>query len=732
MYRFLNFSTEKNTFSSSYRSIISALGNNINRAEQSKIKEAFRILISISEKNTNNTHIQESIDKAKIAINELYLGYSSIISILLYDSYKLKLISKIELKDKFAPQIINILEDLVLLETIDTKNSQKQAENFIQLLLTSVSDVRAILIKLVDRVYKIRRLNEYAEPEKIKIAKECYYLYVQIAHRLGLYKLKNEIEDIAFSYIYPDEYASINELLKNTSSEYNEFISTFLEPIHKELLSQKIDYEITWRTKTAHSIWMKMKKQNVEFDQIFDIFAIRIILKSVLKDEKAACWQTYSIITNIYEPNAKRLRDWISLPKENAYESLHITVKSPSNKWVEIQIRTQRMNEQAEKGLAAHWKYKGGKTAQWFENWLVTIRELFEDPNSQLRDLTATNTSTIKPDEIFVFTPHGDLVKLKNGSTALDMAFSLHSDLGARCSGAKVNGKIVSLKHLLANGDQVSLLTSKKQKPKIDWLSFVKTNKAKNKIKRMLKEDEHLEAERGKEIIKRKFRNWKLPFNDSTINFLINHYKFNNALELYSKVANEELDALKLKELIKSQKEKEKKLSEPLIKPKSSKQIDDQDLKKSISIEGAIIKDLNFSYAKCCSPIPGDLISGFITIHKGISIHKQKCPNALHMHKNLAYRQVNVYWTKSQSELNFEVILKITGKDDMAMISKITDVVSKEFNIHINAFNVHTHKIKFEGILLLNVSDTSQLNSLLGRIKAIKGIEKAVRINSLD
>ena len=732
MARLFHSKPDRSVIPKSYKSLISGFGDQINRKEQLKLKEAFRILLNWIEtppRENSNQLIKKSIDTALIALNEMYLRYPSICSLLLYEGYKSKLINRQSIQKTFDISVLQIMDDLLLIDQMDTKRIQNQSENFMKLMLTSVKDVRAILIKLAERIFIMRNLQDYPAAELLSISNETYFLYVQIAHRLGFHSIKNELEDTAFKCIHPVEYRSIDKKLHSSLAERKQFVDSFLMPVHAALKGLNCAYDIQWRTKSVHSIWLKMQKQNVDFEQVYDIFAIRILLKSKPKAEKADCWHAYSIVTNIYKPNPKRLRDWISKPRESGYESLHITVLGPESKWVEIQIRSTRMDELAEKGMAAHWKYKGIKTDTWVENWLKRIRDLFENPNVKLRDLTADPSAKTAIDEIFVFTPAGDLRKLKRGSTVLDLAFDLHTEVGASCSGAKINGRIVTLKQELQNGDRVEILTSKKQKPKRDWLKFVFTSKAKNKIKRWLSEEENLESEQGKAIIKRKFRNWKIPYNDATINFIINHFKFKNALEFYSKIAKKELEPLRLKELIRSQKENEKQLNKPMRVLKEGKAVNKNELNEIIEVEEDHIRNINMTYAKCCSPIPGDPIFGFITIHRGITVHKQKCPNAVQMRKNYDYRQIHVKWTQNQQNLSFEVNIRITGNDEKGLVNRITEIISNELKLNIQSIQIKSKNVKFEGILNVNIQNTDQLNMLLKKLRQTKGVEKAVRID---
>jgi guanosine-3',5'-bis(diphosphate) 3'-pyrophosphohydrolase len=716
-----------------YKNILSELAPKLSRREQNAIKD---ICLNYFEKSLEEQE-DNSPDSAyyyyqatHIAIRELNLGYTSVLSILLIYALDKGFIDQKTLQSKYGQDVSTIISDIKKIRQLDLQKLRQQPENFIQLLMTLVDDVRSILIVLVYMIQEIRLMDDLKHEEKQKIAETAYYLYAQIAHRLGLYNIKNELENKAFSVLYADEYHFIESTLDTILADRDEYIETFLSPVKEGLDTFSFDYDIKWRTKSIHSIWKKMQKQHLSVDQIFDIYAIRIVLKAKAKEEKALCWQAYSIISNIYKPNDERLRDWITLPKDNGYESLHTTVLGPENTWVEVQIRTERMDEQAEKGLAAHWKYKGGKTGKWLETWLAKIREVLEDTETKIKDITAEQSSKSKTDEIFVFTPVGDLIKLKMDSTALDMAFNLHSELGAKCSGAKVNGKIVPLKHVLRNGDRVELLTNKKQKPKRDWLNFVITSKARNKIKRMLVEEEHAEAEQGKDTLKRKFRNWKLPFNDQSINFLIHHYKLNNALELYARIAKEEIDPLEIKRVFLTQKEK----NNPKESVRNNKDVEEagsHDISKQVRVEGQEVKGISLNYANCCKPAPGDAIVGFITIHKGISIHKKNCPNAISMQKSMSYRALKLSW-ENEAEKQLDAEIKVRGKDHKGVLNKLTELISIELNLQITSMNIKSLQEHFEGVVSVRLNQEEQFNLLMNKIKKIKGIEKVSRINGSE
>ncbi len=596
-------------------------------------------------------YIYHLISVAQIAVEEIELSTTSIVCALLYGVVKESNTSIEEIEKKFGKSVSYIIKGLIKISELNTKKIPLQAENFISLLLSIADDVRVILIELANNLDKIRNIQSYSKEEQNQILIETVNLYAPIAHRLGLYNIKTEMEDLSMKYIEPDAYEMIITKLKETKQKRERYIKKFIEPIDKELKQLGYDCDIKGRSKAAHSIWRKMQKQDVPFEEVYDIFAIRVIINNS-KDEKADCWNIYSIITNYYQPNTKRLRDWITVPKSNGYESLHTTVAGPEAKWIEIQIRTKRMDEVAEKGLAAHWKYKESSSVQANDRWLKKVRDIIENPSPKVLDHIDNSKSDKYTSDVYVFTPNGDLKKLKAGATILDFAYSVHSNVGDTCTGAKVNDKIVPIKHVLNNGDRVEILTSKNQKPKLDWLSFVVSPRAKNKIKRAIKEIQYRDADEGKEILKRKLKQLKIDFDDEKILKLANNFKLKNIIELYQNIGNGKIDFIQIKDFFTLSEKKEHKYDSRKNADKKNKE------NKKINSYSVIDKNLDkidFNIAKCCKPKFGDKIFGFITVNKGIKIHSVNCPNASYMIEKFPYRIIKIKWSNTGSnKIEFE------------------------------------------------------------------------------
>ena len=546
-----------------------------------------------------------------------------------------------------------------------------------------------------------------------------------MAHRLGLYNVKTELDDLALKYTEPDIYITIAEKLRDTKKERDKFISEFIHPIKDELNKQGFKFEIKGRPKSIHSIWEKMKKQGVTFEEIYDLFAIRIIIDSPQSQEKADCWKVYSIVTDSYRPNPDRLRDWISTPKSNGYEALHTTVMSDQGKWVEVQIRSQRMNETAEKGFAAHWKYKESSQESALDEWLTRIREMLENPDSNALDFVDDFKLNLFADEIFVFTPKGDLKTLPVKSTALDFAYEIHTDIGSRCIGAKVNHKLAPISHTLNSGDQVEILTSDKQRPKEDWLSFVITAKAKGRIKSALKDEKRILGEQGKEIFDRKIKHLKIPVAEINMNDILLYYKLPNVLELYYRIAMDEIDLKQLREAVnyKDQRVRSQRTAEPTLEELVKQARGSTDM----LVIGENLNKIDYKLSPCCNPIPGDDVFGFITINDGIKIHRVNCPNAMQLMSNFAYRIVKAKWT-GQEQLSVLAGIKITGMDDVGVVNNITKVISSELKVNMRSISIESNEGLFEGTIMLFVLDTEHLTKLMKKLSALSGILNVTRI----
>jgi GTP pyrophosphokinase len=587
-------------------------------------------------------------------------------------------------------------------------------------------DVRVILIKLADRLHNMRTLVSMPRDKQLKIASETAYLYAPLAHRLGLYNVKTELDDLALKYTEPEVYKTIAGKLQASKKERDKFISEFIRPISDALTKQGVKFEIKGRPKSINSIWNKMKKQAVTFEEIYDLFAIRIIIETTPENEKAECWKAYSIVTDSYVPNPDRLRDWISTPKSNGYEALHTTVMSDTGKWVEVQIRTQRMNEIAEKGFAAHWKYKESAQESALDEWLTRIREMLENSDNDALDFVDDFKLNLFADEIFVFTPKGDLRTLPVNSTALDFAYEIHTMVGSRCIGAKINHRLVPISYKLNSGDQVEILTSEKQFPKEDWLGFVITAKAKARIKAALKEEKKQLAEQGKEIFDRKLRHLKLSDSGISMNDILLYYKLPSAQEFYYRIAMDAVDLKQLKEAI-AFKDQPKTRTSQRTEPTLEELVKNVRGSADMLVIGENLSKIDYKLSPCCNPIPGDDVFGFITIHEGIKIHRVNCPNAIQLMSNFAYRIVKAKWT-GQKQLSFLAGIKITGTDEVGVVNNITKIISNELKVNMRSISIESNEGLFEGTIMLFVNDTEHLTRLMKKLSVLPGILNVVRI----
>ncbi|MCU0472480.1 MAG: RelA/SpoT family protein [Bacteroidales bacterium] len=719
---------EDNKIQSGYRALLRASRNSVAREEIPKIRRALDLAIGACGGNvilTGEMEILHTLSVARIIAGEMGLGLTSIITAILHDSYNRLGISPEELEKEFGKKVVEILNGFSRVTSIDSMQSSYQAENFRKLLLSLADDVRVILIKLVERLEYMRNIDLAPEKEKMPLASETYFLYAPLAHRLGFYNIKSEMEDLAVRYIEPEQYRFVESRLKQTTASRNRLIRDFSTPLQEKLEKQGFQFIIKSRTKSIHSIMLKMKKQGVEFEEVYDLFAIRIVIDSQGDNEKSDCWRAYSVVTDLYQPNPSRLRDWISVPKSNGYESLHTTVVGPRGKWVEVQIRSARMDEIAEKGLAAHFKYKGIKGEGGLDTWLSKMREILESPEKEDNAFLDQVRSGLYTDEVFVFTPKGDLRQLPAGATVLDFAFDIHTAVGSSCVAGKVNGKNVTIRHILQNGDHVDIIRSKNQKPKQDWLSFVVTNKAKTKIKQVLNEERVKAAAEGKQILMRRLKNWKIPFGDAVIQKLLNHFNFKTAQDLYYLVETEKIELLDIKEIL--LKDESSTGPNPSVAQPEKESVDVQYTDFLIiqdSMEG-----LDYRLAKCCNPVFGDAVFGFVTISEGIKIHRKGCPNAHNMMARYPYRVISARWTKTKSSPSFIASIKITGIEDAGIVNRIADIISA-YNLSIRNFNYNMDEGMFEGLLNIMVPNNDVLHGFIKKIQSLKGIQKATRLNS--
>jgi GTP pyrophosphokinase len=714
-----------------YRALLQAAKHTVSAEDKVKIRRAFELAVETSGDKiilTGEPVILHALSVARIVAGEMGLGLTSIITALLHDSYNNLNLPPRELEKEFGKKVVEILNGLTRITSIDSMQASYQAENFRKLLLSLADDVRVILIKLVERLEYMRNLDMAPEKERLPLASETYFLYAPLAHRLGFYNIKSEMEDLSVKYLEPEQYKFVDCRLRETTASRNKLIRDFSVPLKEKLEKQGLKFTIKSRTKSIHSIMLKMKKQGVELEEVYDLFAVRIIIDSDSENEKSDCWKAYSIVTDVYQPNPSRLRDWISVPKSNGYESLHTTVVGPRGKWVEVQIRSFRMDEIAEKGLAAHFKYKGIKGEGGLDTWLTRMREILESSEKEDNTFLDQVRSGLYTDEVFVFTPKGDLRQLPVGSTVLDFAFDIHTDVGSSCVGAKVNGKNVTIRHVLQNGDHISVIRSKNQKPKQDWLSFVITNKAKTKIRQVLNEEKTKAAADGKEILMRRLKNWKIAYGDTNIQKLQSHYNLKTAQDLYYLIATEKIELLQIKEVLLKEDTGESAAPAAVVPEKESREVVDSQYTDYLIIEDRV-EGLDYKLSKCCNPVFGDSIFGFVAISEGIKIHRTSCPNAHNMIARYPYRVIAARWSKSKSSPSFITAIKITGIEDIGMVNKIADVIA-EHKAVVRNFNYNMADGMFEGILNIMVPNSDVLHSIIRKIQGIKGILKTSRYDN--
>jgi GTP diphosphokinase / guanosine-3',5'-bis(diphosphate) 3'-diphosphatase len=731
----INAEADKQQILKAYRALLRACRPNIPAGDKKQIRLAFDMAMEAHKemrRKSGEPYILHPLSVAQIVAEEIGLGTIAIVCALLHDTVEDTHLTLEDVEKNFGKKAASIIDGLTKIAGVFDQGSSLQAENFRKMLLTLSDDVRVILIKLADRLHNMRTLDSMPRDKQLKIASETAYLYAPLAHRLGLYSIKIELEDLAMKYTEPEIYNDISNKLQETKRERTRFINEFVEPINEELEKQEIKSEIKGRSKSVHSIWTKMKKQGVGFEEIYDIFAIRIIVDAPEEEEKAICWRVYSIVTDFYHPNPDRLRDWISTPKANGYESLHTTVMGPNGKWVEVQIRSRRMNEIAEKGFAAHWKYKESAAETALDEWIKKIRELLESPEANAIDFLDDFKLNLFSEEIYVFTPSGELKTLPGGATALDFAFDIHTALGSRCIGAKVNHKLVPLSYVLHSGDQVEILTSNKQTPKEDWLNFVVTAKAKTRIKNTLKEEKKRVAEDGKEILQRKLRHLKINFNSDNINELLAYYKIPSSLELFYRIAKGILDVQDLKEFANDKGKIKVQTPAPKHEAPSLEQMV-RNIRGSndMLVLGENLDHIDYKLSPCCNPIPGDDVFGFITINEGIKIHRVNCPNAIQLMSNYAYRIVKARWT-NQKQIAFLAGIRLTGIDEVGVVNKISKVISSELKVNMRSLNIDSKDGMFEGTIMLFVHSTEHLTKLMKKLGEVHGILKVSRIDTSE
>lgn len=700
------------------------------------IRKAFNTALeahSGTRRKSGEPYIYHPIAVARICVTEIGLGTTSIISALLHDVVEDTDWTIKDIERDFGRKIARIIDGLTKISGVFEHGSSQQAENFRKMLLTLSEDVRVILVKLADRLHNMRTLDSMPVNKQYKIASETIFLYAPLAHRLGLYSIKSEMEDLHLRYTEPSVYDDLVRKIDATRESRAKFIKSFIRPIQRNLNGLSLDYIIKGRPKSVYSIWNKMKKQDIPFEEVYDLFAIRIILDVPQEAEKAACWQVYSIVTDYYKPNPDRLRDWISTPKANGYESLHTTVMAKNGQWVEVQIRTKRMDDIAEKGYAAHWKYKDTDSSgsSGLEQWISKVRDMLEQNDSSALEFVDDFRGNLFSDEVFAFTPKGDLKTLPRGATALDFAFDIHSEVGAKCIGAKVNQKLVPINYTLKNGDQVEILTSNKQKPNEDWLRFVVTSKAKSKIKDELKEDKKIVAEEGKELLFRKLRQFKIEQANDTLEKLRAYFNMPSIFDLYIRagkglIDNKDLRRFKdfkpastIKNRLATKISDAKSFEKEIVKVKSN----------DVLLIGEDMDVIDYKLAKCCNPIPGDNVFGFVTVTEGIKIHRTSCPNAPELLANHGHRVVKAKWA-SQHESSFLVSMKIIGTDRVGLINDVTKIISDELKVNMRSMAIDTDSGIFEGEIMLYVNDTRHLDMLIARLEKVEGVVKVSRLEA--
>ncbi|MFV0544985.1 MAG: RelA/SpoT family protein [Bacteroides sp.] len=728
---------DKRLLFSLYKQILRSAGESLFWQDCQKLKKHLSAAVEckkLQRSTFNMNPVIRDLQTAIIVSDEIGMKGSCIIAIMLHEIVKNGQLTIDNVQDEFGEDVASIIKGLVKTNELYTKSPAIESENFRNLLLSFAEDMRVILIMIADRVNIMRQIKNASDEEaRLKVANEAAYLYAPLAHKLGLYKLKSELEDLSLKYREKETYYYLKDKLNETKASRDRYIAAFIDPIKQKIEAEGLTFEIKGRTKSIHSIWNKIQKQKTSFENIYDLFAIRIIIDSAPDREKQECWQAYSIVTDMYQPNPKRLRDWLSIPKSNGYESLHITVMGPEGKWVEVQIRTRRMDDIAERGLAAHWRYKGIKGESGLDEWLTSVREALENSDSDSMKVMDQFKMDLYEDEVFVFTPKGDLFKLAKGATVLDFAFHIHSKLGSKCIGAKVNGKNVQLKQKLNSGDQVEIMTSNTQTPKRDWLSIVTTSKARTKIRQALKEMTAHQIDFAKETLERKFKNRKLEYDEAVMMRLIKRFGFKNVTEFYQKLADETLD---VNDILDKYVELQKKDTDSHddITYRSAEgynlqptMLEDAKAKEDVLVIDQDLKGLEFKLAKCCHPIYGDDVFGFVTVTGGIKIHRSDCPNAGQMRERFGYRIVKARWAGKSQGTQYPITLRIVGHDDIGIVTNITSIISKENGITLRSIGIDSHDGLFSGTLTVMVGDTGRLEALIKKLRTVKGVKSINR-----
>ena len=721
-----------------YKNLLKETYQTLSRSDKLLIRKAFNLSVeahSNQRRKTGEPYIFHPISVAKIVANEIGLGAVSIVAALLHDVVEDTKYTINDIEQLFGETVARIVSGLTKISSLKKdKDHSIQAENFRKMLLTLHDDVRVILIKVADRLHNMQTMDAMPAHKQVKIASETLYIYAPLAHRLGLYNIKTELEDLGLKYTEPDVYNDIVSKISESKEDQDNYIQTFEKILNKGLSRESFNYQIKGRFKSIFSIRRKMRKQNVSFEEVYDKFAIRIIFEPTSKDEKFDAWKIYSIVTDYFKPNPSRLRDWISQPKSTGYEALHITVVGPEAKWVEVQIRSNRMDEIAEKGYAAHFKYKQGtENENGLDGWLNRLKETLENQSINAVDFVEDFKLNLYAKEIYVFTPKGDLKSLPKGASALDFAFSIHTDIGLKCRGVKVNGKLVPLSHELSSGDQIEVFTTSNNKPNARWLDFVITARARTKIKSALKEQEKKIAEEGKAILVRKLRHLKINFDEKSLNELVVFFKLKTSFDLFFRIGTGAIDNTQLKNFVSQRNNMIINFFKKRLSRAPSKELINKE-EVSAKYDGLVFgqeeEKLDFTSSKCCKPIPGDKVFGFITINEGIKIHKKDCPNSISLQSNYAYRVIKAKWIDSTNQ-EFKAILKLSGEDNKGIVNNLTKIISNTMDVFIHSINIAGNEGIFDGKLSISVKNRTQLNKLIERIKKVEGIKKVERVNTM-
>jgi len=725
---------EKKEILRQYRGLLRVLKSKMKPGDKILLRRSFEMAAEAHKtmrRKSGEPYILHPIAVARICVEEIGMGVRSTICALLHDTVEDTDITLDDIKREFGDEIAKIVDGLTKISNVMDANISQQAENFKKILLTLTDDPRVILIKLADRLHNMRTMDSMKREKQLKISSETVYVYAPLAHRMGLYTIKTEMEDLAMKYMEPDTYRYIAQKLQETRRERTRYINDFIRPLKDKLERTGVDFEIYGRPKSIHSIWNKIKKKGVAFEEVYDLFAIRIIVNASPEKEKEECWKVYSIITDSYNPAPERLRDWLSNPKSNGYEALHTTVMGPGGKWVEVQIRTKRMDEIAEKGLAAHWKYKEGKDDDSrFEKWFQQIRDALGNQETNSLDFLQDFKTSFLAEEIYVYTPKGDVKMLPVGATALDFAFSVHTVVGSKCIGAKVNHKLVPIGHKLKSGDQIEIITSNKQKPNSEWLNLVVTSRAKSKIKDSLKEERRTVAQDGKYTLEKKLAALNVPMNQANLDELCTFYKQNSALDLWYEIAIKKIDLRELKEFtVSGDKIIAPKINKPVEEPQQETSKREPKKDTELIIFGESSDRIMYTLANCCKPIPGDDVFGFITTGEGLKIHRTNCPNASRLLANYGHRVVKTKWAKNK-EISFLTGLKIIGVDDVGVIHKITNLISGELKFNISAMTIEAREGIFEGNVKVFVHDKDELDNLVSELLKLPGITRVDRYDT--